>query len=143
MVYGEMGPDMVSHHHLRELWGSFAPDVDPGCSCSESSGFAYSSPVAAVTNDHQRSGFIQHTFMVLESGGQKCEMALLRGAVKVWAGLCSSWRLQGRTCLLAFSSTCVFLGSFLHLQSASLRPLLPSSHLCDPAPPASLLQGPL
>lgn len=54
----------------------------------------YVHPIDAVTNYHKHSGINNTNLLPYRSGGQKCHWIKF----KVWTGLCSFWRLQGRTC---------------------------------------------
>ena len=74
------------------------------------------------------------TSQFINNSRQKSKMSLMGAKIKVSAGLCSFQRLQGTIYFLVFPPSRGFVhslahGPFLHLQSASLQPLPPSSHL--------------
>lgn len=117
-------------------------------------------PIAAVTDDgklellktmcvHSSVEYMEHSFM--EQRGQKSEMSLPE--LKSGVGSCSFWGLLGKICFFAISGfrSLASLGSISTAsRGASSSLVLPASLLLSshplrltPAPPTSLLEGPV
>lgn len=63
----------------------------------------YSSPITAATNHHTLSGLRQHKFVLLRSGGRKCEMNLMGLNSRCWQGE-FLLKILGENMFFAFSS---------------------------------------